>query len=95
MTVINLGKPVTPNRARRGRRWKARVFYSTPRQTKTLNFDEFHELGDMIEDGPDWNEIERIEVVLCVNDVTEAEMAYAATKDKWPETELWSPEEED
>jgi hypothetical protein len=44
------------------RRWLAEVTYQDG-SVSDVHFEEFDELGDQIEAGPDWNEIEEIRIV--------------------------------
>jgi hypothetical protein len=43
-------------------RWLAEVTYEDG-SVSDVHFDEFDELGDRIEAGPDWNEIEETRIV--------------------------------
>jgi hypothetical protein len=45
------------------RRWKATITY-VDRSWVVCNFDEFDDLGDFIEAGPNWNIIEQIGITL-------------------------------
>jgi hypothetical protein len=46
-------------------RWMAEIRYRTPIDPDhTVTFDEFAELGRIIEQGPDWHEIENITITL-------------------------------
>jgi hypothetical protein len=51
-----------PPAAYTGRRWLAEVAYQDG-SASDLYFEEFDELGEQIEAGPDWNEIEEIRIV--------------------------------
>jgi hypothetical protein len=44
------------------RRWMAEVTYRTGRPPLVVNFEELHELHGIIEQGPDWYEIDHIRV---------------------------------
>lgn len=46
------------------KRWMAEISYTGGRPMKTVAFEELDELHDIVERGPDWNEIERIVVTL-------------------------------
>jgi hypothetical protein len=43
------------------------VYYRTDRETNVVDFEELAELHDIVEWGPNWNEIERIMVALNRN----------------------------
>lgn len=52
----------------RVQRWKAIVSYKPDHmEDVTILFDEFDELGQEIELGPDWNHIDAITVLLNAN----------------------------
>jgi hypothetical protein len=46
------------------KRWMAEIFYRTGRDMEVFTFEELAELHDIVEMGPNWNEIERIVVTL-------------------------------
>jgi hypothetical protein len=56
------------------KRWMAEIYYRTDRPTNVVEFEELVELHDLVEMGPNWNEIERIVVVLNLTS-TEPERA--------------------
>ena len=45
-------------------RWRAEITYRSERPTKLISFEEIQELHDIVEQGPDWNEINHIVVTL-------------------------------
>jgi hypothetical protein len=45
-------------------RWMAEISYLTGRTTQVMQFEELKELHNLVEYGPDWNEIDQIIVVL-------------------------------
>jgi hypothetical protein len=45
-------------------RWMAEITYLTGRPAKTVSFEEIADLHNIIERGPDWNEIDQIVVTL-------------------------------
>jgi hypothetical protein len=45
-------------------RWMAEITYNTGRGPQIVQFEELYELQDIIEHGPNWNEIEQIVVIL-------------------------------
>jgi hypothetical protein len=47
-----------------GARWMAEIFYNDGSETDVVAFDEWGELQDIVERGPNWNTIERIVVTL-------------------------------
>jgi hypothetical protein len=48
----------------RSYRWMAEISYLTGRPTETVSFEEIADLDNIIELGPDWNEIDQIVVTL-------------------------------
>lgn len=44
------------------KRWRAEIHYFQDETPEVWGFDEFAEFGDIVEEGPDWNEIEKIEI---------------------------------
>jgi hypothetical protein len=46
------------------KRWMAEIYYRTDREMAVYNFEELEELHDIVEFGPDWNEIDHIIVTL-------------------------------
>jgi hypothetical protein len=45
-------------------RWMAEIAYNSGRPTELVAFEEIAELHQIVELGPDWNEIERIVITL-------------------------------
>jgi hypothetical protein len=45
----------------------AEIFYRNGRDVEVVTFEEMAELHDIVEMGPNWNEIERIVVTLNLN----------------------------
>jgi hypothetical protein len=45
-------------------RWMAEITYRNGRKPLLEQFEELHQLHDIVEHGPDWNEIEQIIVTL-------------------------------
>ena len=45
-------------------RWRARITYLRNRPPLGVTFEELDELHDIIERGPDWNEIDQIVIML-------------------------------
>jgi len=45
-------------------RWMAEIKYRTHRISKVVSFEELEDLHDIVESGPDWNEIDYITVTL-------------------------------
>ena len=45
-------------------RWMAEISYRDGRPTDVYQFEELYELQDIVELGPNWNEIEQITVTL-------------------------------
>lgn len=45
-------------------RWMAEVFYNTSRPPDIHKFEEIEDLDELIERGPDWNEIDQIVITL-------------------------------
>ena len=45
-------------------RWMAEISYRTGRPTKVIAFEELHDLHEIVERGPNWNEIEHIVITL-------------------------------
>jgi len=54
------------------KRWMAEIQYrrETFRPVKVVSFEELYDLHDIVERGPDWNEIEQIIVTLNRNSAT-------------------------
>ncbi len=46
------------------KRWMAEIAYFKGLAPKTVAFEELEDLHDIVERGPDWNEIDRIVVTL-------------------------------
>ena len=45
-------------------RWMAKISYRTGRPTQVIAFEELHDLHEIVERGPNWNEIEHIVITL-------------------------------
>jgi hypothetical protein len=46
------------------KRWTAKLTYADNNESYTTDFDEFDQLGGMVEQGPDWNTIDQIIITL-------------------------------
>jgi hypothetical protein len=51
------------------KRWMAEITYRTGRAPLVEQFEELYELHDIVETGPNWNEIEQIIVTLNLSSV--------------------------
>jgi hypothetical protein len=49
------------------KRWMAEVYYHSDRATDVVDFEELADLHDIVEMGPNWNEIKHIVVTLNRN----------------------------
>jgi len=49
-------------------RWRAEISYNNGDEQETVEFEELHQLHDIVEMGPDWNTIDKIVVVLTTTD---------------------------
>jgi hypothetical protein len=47
------------------KRWSARLIYTDDDESFTYEFDEFDQLGGMVEHGPNWNEL--VQIVITLN----------------------------
>lgn len=45
-------------------RWMAEITYNQGRPMQLATFEEIEDLDEIIESGPDWNEIEEIKITL-------------------------------
>ncbi len=54
---------------RRDLRWMAEITYRTGRTMAVVAFEELRELHDIVERGPNWNEIDQIVVTLNLSSV--------------------------
>ena len=45
-------------------RWKAECYYQNEKVPEVFRFEEIEDLHDIIEQGPDWNTLDRVVVTL-------------------------------
>ncbi len=57
------------------KRWTAIITYVTARPSQVEQFEELEELHDIVDTGPNWNEIEQIVVTLNWQDLDTIEPA--------------------
>lgn len=57
-------------------RWSAEINYHTPRKKRRIKLFELKDLGKIIDIGPNWFEIESINICLSNPDVVEGLKAY-------------------
>ncbi|MCP4394253.1 MAG: hypothetical protein GY804_08335 [Alphaproteobacteria bacterium] len=63
-------------RAKKQNRWIASIVFNTPRKKECVKFSEIKDLEEIINIGPSWFEIDKVEITLNLPDKKEGLKAY-------------------